>query len=121
MTTKQASMLYYGLTKVSPLSDTEDSYFSDKHMMTNKELCGQVWGYLAEIHKAFHPNIAYTIEISSLPKNGAKFTIRHITKDNRHTYTGKGYTGSVYAVARKNNIIAKIIDIFQNGEQILDT
>ena len=108
MTAEQASLLYYKLIKIPSLADTEDNYFSDKHMMTNKELCGQLSGYVREIYTAFNPEIPAMIHIQSVPKNGAKFTVKYI--NNR-----KGYTGTVYAVARKNNIIQKIIDIFQNG------
>lgn len=112
MNSQELSMLYYSLTNIPPLADTEDSYFSDKHMMNNRELCGQVQGYVTEIHKAFNPNISATLKVSPLNKNGAKFTLRSINSN-------KGYTGNVYAVAGKNNIIAKIIDIFQNGAQTL--
>lgn len=112
MNPQELSKLYYDLTTIPPLADTEDSYFSDKHMMTNKELCGQVQGYVGEIHKVFNPNTPATLKVSSLTKNGAKFTLKYINSN-------KGYTGNVYAIARKNNIIAKIIDIFQNGVQVL--
>ena len=121
MNSQELSKLYQNLTSVAPCSDTEDSYFSDKHMMTNKELCGQVWCYIQNIHNAFHShNISYEIKINPLPNNGVNFVVKQAKHYNNHfIYTGKGYTGNVYAIARKNNIIAKIIDIFQNGAQTL--
>lgn len=113
MTLSQATALYKALTTIPLIADVEDSYFSDKHMMTNKELLGQLEGYVREIYTAFNPETPAMIHIQSVPKNGAKFTVKYIDNLN------KGYTGTVYAVARKNNIIQKIIDIFQNGVQIL--
>ena len=109
MTLSQANALYKALTTIPPIADTEDSYFSNKHMMTNKELLGQLEGYVREIYTAFNPEIPAIIYTRSVPKNGAKFTVKYINDVN------KGYTGTVYAIARKNNIIQKIIDIFQNG------
>ena len=88
MNSQELSMLYYSLTNIPPLADTEDSYFSDKHMMNNRELCGQVQGYVTEIHKAFNPNISATLKVSSLNKNGAQFTLRSITSN-------KGSKGNV--------------------------
>lgn len=118
MTSEEKELLYYKMTNIPSLADTEDSYFSDKHMMTNKELCGQVYGYVSEIHKAFNPDVSATLKVIPLQKNGAKFILKCKTK-SKTKKSSVGYTGSVYAIARKNNIIAKIIDIFQHGEQAL--
>lgn len=113
--TQDISMnLYYSLTKIPKVADTEDSYFSDKHIMTNKELCGQVEGYLGDICQSFHPESPVYISVNPTNKNGAKFTVKLLHSNN------KGYSGTVYAIARKNNIIKKIIDIFSQGAKRLD-
>lgn len=113
--TQDISMnLYYSLTKIPKLADTEDSYFSDKHMMTNKELCGQVECYLGDICQSFHPESPIYISVNPTSKNGVKFTVKLLHSNN------KGYSGTVYAIARKNNIIKKIIDIFLQGAKRLD-
>lgn len=115
MNTQDISMnLYYSLTKIPKVADTEDSYFSDKHMMTNKELCGQVEGYLGAVCHSFHPESPVYISVNPIHKNGAKFTVKLLHSNN------KGYSGTVYAIARKNNIIKKIIDIFSQGAKRLD-
>ena len=115
MNTQDISMnLYYALTKIPKVADTEDSYFSDKHMMTNKELCGQVEGYLGAVCQSFHPESPVYISVNPTNKNGAKFTVKLLHSNN------KGYSGTVYAIARKNNIIKKIIDIFLQGAKRLD-
>ena len=112
MNTQDISMnLYYSLTTIPKVADTEDSYFSDKHMMTNKELCGQVEGYLEAVCQSFHPESPIYISVNPISKNGVNFTVKLLHSNN------KGYSGAVYAIARKNNIIKKIIDIFQNGLQ----
>ena len=115
MKTQDISMnLYYTLTKIPKVADTEDSYFSDKHMMTNKELCGQVEGYLGAVCQSFHPKSPVYISVNPTNKNGAKFTVKLLHSNN------KGYSGTVYAIAGKNNIIKKIIDIFSQGAKRLD-
>ena len=115
MNTQDISMnLYYSLTKIPKVADTEDSYFSDKHMMTNKELCGQVECYLGDICQSFHPESPVYISVNPTSKNGVKFTVKLLHSNN------KGYSGTVYAIARKNNIIKKIIDIFSQGAKRLD-
>ena len=106
--------LYYSLTEIPKVADTEDSYFSDKHMMTNKELCGQVEGYLGDICQSFHPESPVYISVNPTNKNGVKFTVKLLHSNN------KGYSGTVYAIAGKNNIIKKIIDIFSQGAKRLD-
>lgn len=118
MTQGQYSVLYNSMIEIPDIVDAEESYFSDKHIMTNKELCGQVWGYVQEIHNTITPNVPATIDVVPLHKNGARFTLNYLNSSNEPT--GMGYTGSVYSVARKNNIIKKIIDIFQAGIQILN-
>ena len=115
MNTQDISMnLYYSLTEIPKVADTENNYFSDKHMMTNKELCGQVEGYLEAVCQSFHPKSPVYISVNPTNKNGAKFTVKLLHSNN------KGYSGTVYAIARKNNIIKKIIDIFSQGAKRLD-
>lgn len=112
--TQDISMnLYYALTKIPKVADTEDSYFSDKHMMTNKELCGQVEGYLGAVCQSLHPESPVYISVNPTNKNGAKFTVKLL-------HSNKGYSGTVYAIARKSNIIKKIINIFSQGAKRLD-
>ena len=115
MNTQDISMnLYYSLTKIPKVADTEDSYFSDKHMMTNKELCGQVKGYLGAVCHSFHPESPVCISVNPISRNGVNFTVKLLHGNN------KGYSGTVYAIAGKNNIIKKIIDIFSQGAKRLD-
>ena len=103
--------LYYALTEIPKVADTENNYFSDKHMMTNKELRGQVEGYLGVVCHSFHPKSPVCISVNPISRNGVNFTVKLLHGNN------KGYSGTVYAIAGKNNIIKKIIDIFQNGLQ----
>ena len=115
MNTQDLSMkLYYALTEIPKVADTEDNYFSDKHMMTNKELCGQVEGYLGAMCYGFHPGTPFCVSVNPISRNGVKFTVKLLHGNN------KGYSGTVYAIAGKNNIIKKIIDIFSQGAKRLD-
>ena len=101
--------LLYQMTKPTMDEDDKSSYFSSKHMMTNHELCGQLFGYTEYILNCCYPDTPFNIIVFPLTKNGAKVIAR--------THKNRGYTTNVYSVAGKNNIIKKLLDTLIKEKQ----
>ena len=89
--------------------DDTTNIFSNRYMMNNKELCKQLFGYTTYIITNILPDTLARIVVFPLSRNGAKVII--MLNDNI------GYTIDVYAIARRNKIIEKLIKTFANGAQ----
>lgn len=97
------------LCKVNPLEEADTtSYFSSKHIMSAKELAGQVFGYLSHIITRAYRSTAMQIFLFPIQRNGLRIIVQ--------VYGNRGYTCEVYAIARKNKICETLVNMFANGE-----
>lgn len=94
-----------------PNDDDKTNLFSTKHVMTNKELVGQVWGYGCELIKEYIPNTPVVIRSVSMPGNGARLVIGIVDGGD----ITDGYALSVYAISKRLGIVAKLCDMFEAG------
>lgn len=99
-----------------PFDDDKDSIFSTKHTYTNKELLGQVSGFVGEIIKEYIPNRPVCIGITSITGNGAHVVVGMIDNEGSLTY---GYSTRVYSISKRLGVVGKLCDMFEAGHKIL--
>lgn len=95
--------------------DIADLYRSD-HIMTNKELIGQVYGYAAEIQKYYlEEGTPIHISVTSVPSNGVRLIIMLLEYTEEHF----GFATTLYSISRRVKIVEQICNMFEKGFQIL--
>ena len=93
------------------IDEDKTSYFSSSHVMTNKELIAQVWGYAAEISKNYIPaGVVIQIGVAPVTPNGARLVVAIA-----NSYRTTGYACTLYAVSRRNKLLEKVCDMFESG------
>lgn len=101
------------LFSINPFDEDRESLYSNHHIMTNKELVNQVWGFTSYISKYYLPATAdVKIAVASTPNNGAKVVvgIGDMTV---------GYTCTVYSICKRLKIVEQICDMFANDPTTL--
>lgn len=99
---------------INPFENDANSLYSNKHVMTNKELVNQVWGYTAEIQRHYlSANTPIFIATKPMPRNGARIVVRLLNE------VRSGYACTVYSISRRVNIVGEICDMFERGLTVL--
>lgn len=94
-----------------PTLDEEDttSYFSSQHIMSGKELAGQVFNKIGYILSQLCPEVSATVSLFPIKGNGLQVFVLAGPE-------GYGYECKVYAVSKKNKICETLIDMFNKPE-----
>lgn len=98
---------------INPFDKEEDSLFSNKHIMTSKELVNQTWAFAKEVLKTYVPkDTPVCIGTKAVTGNGARVVVALKGKN-------EGYACTVYSISKRLRIIEEICNMFENGLAVL--
>ena len=100
----------------SNVPEAAPDLYRDVHVMTNKELLGQVYMFAAEIQKYYlSTDTPISISTVSMPSNGVRLVVRLLDCVDDHI----GFAGTFYSISRRLKIIEQICDMFESGAKVL--